>query len=924
MERNNPLSKAYHNTTARYNGYFLAKEKMHAIEAGLRAQMQYDYSQVLPLYPAIDSLTAKAAAAELEDVVKKASFPIQYHKNSKWIDDSYVLIGKARFYQLDFADASRTFKYANSISKDPDAQHEALVWLMRTFMAEGQMDNAHQVSEHLRKERLNKDNARELYLARAHYHQLLGDTAAVIENLALSIPNFGDKDKQSQVRFTLAQLYQLTNQKKEAYEQYTTILRRNPPYDISFFSRLYLGQVSELSDADDTERIAGYYEKMLKDDKNIEYRDKILYEMAQFELRQQHYDKALTHLQQSLRTEGTLPNQKAYSHLLAGEIYFDNLGKYNLAQAHYDSALQVLPLTAQNYEAVAERRDVLTDFATHYTTIQTQDSLQRLARMSEADRMAFLQQLATQEDEQRQQEMAVQQEPGNADSPMRTATQNRSATAFATNTSSSGVWYFDNPSALASARSEFIRRWGDRPLQDFWRTRARGEGTGQPQVAQATVTTAAVADSVVSSEDFINSSVQRYMENIPLTTAAIQASEKQVEEALFRLGNIYNQNLKEPVKAAETFETLLERFPETEHAAEAYYSLYLLYDKAKDDRRQVYYNKIKQQYPNSTFAQLLDDADFMSKNAADNLKAHTLYDAAYTHYETLEYKQAKDLINQLVSQYPLNDIKDKVAFLEVLVTARTEKPDAMRIQLNRFKADFPTSPLMPQVDQLIAAYTDLENKSMLRTGAATAIPPQNAVAYNAPALPDAKISTEVAPVPKPNQPQQKDTTQLPAQPIQKEEPKIETTASKAVETGTIIDLPEPDSTTTPAVAADPLAYNTAADSAYYFVLIYPANEAAFKDIAAKYARYNQTFYRNLNLNVSPETFSDTQGMLVLQSFKDIKTARAFNVKQKAPQAPVGKIRGVDFITFVISSANYKKLMQKKNLEDYLTFFKNNS
>ena len=166
VERNNPLSKTYHNTTARYNGYFLAKEKLNAIEQGLVKDMQYDYNQVLPIYPRIDSTVAKALAPELEDVIKKASFPIQYHKNSKWIDNSYILIGQANFYQLNFGEAARTFKYVNSISKNDDDRHHALVWLMRTFLQMSELDNAQQVSEYLRKERLNKDNARELYLAK--------------------------------------------------------------------------------------------------------------------------------------------------------------------------------------------------------------------------------------------------------------------------------------------------------------------------------------------------------------------------------------------------------------------------------------------------------------------------------------------------------------------------------------------------------------------------------------------------------------------------------------------------------------------------------------------------------------------------------------------------------------------------------------
>ncbi|GAB3202827.1 tetratricopeptide repeat protein [Pontibacter aydingkolensis] len=933
VERKNPLSKTYHNTTARYNGYFLAKEKMAVIENGLQEGMQYDYNQVLPIYPHIDTTTAKALTPELEDVIKKASFPIQYHKNSKWIDNCYILIGQANFYQLNFGEASRTFKYVNSTSKNASDRHEALVWLMRTFLQTGEMDNAQQVSEYLRKERLNKDNARELYLARAQYHRILGDTAAVMDNLAYSLPNFDDKDEQSRIRFTLAQLYQLTNQDKEAYKQYSKILRRNPPYDLGFFSRLNLGQVSELEDKQDTERIANYYKKLLKDDKNIEYRDKIYYEMAQFELRRQNYDKALAYLDQSLRTPGTLQNQKAYSYVSAGEVYFDNLSKYNLAAVYYDSATQVYPQTALGYEAVAERRDILADFAKQFSTIQTQDSLQRIARMSEAERTDYLQQLIQRQEEQRRQDSARQVAATQKDNKQDTgANRNRrNNSGFQDNTTVGGVWYFDNPTAMASARSEFTRRWGDRPLQDFWRIRARGESgsTNQAEIARAPLTS---PEKQMSAAERNQMQMQQYLKDIPLSTADMMRSEKEVEDAYFRLANIYSQKLRNPQKATEAFEELLKRFPNSEHTAETYYSLYLLYGKADNkEQQQVYYNKIKQQYPNTTFARLIDDSDFMSKNAADNLKARALYDSAYTHYGEFEFARATNLLNQLVSQYPLNDIQDKVAYLEVMITARTKKPEELYSQLNSFKKKYPNSPLMPQANQLLATYQSLEQKNELRRDAPSAIAPKQKAGNTL--TPEQKVSTEIAStatasvakatpqvMPAATTPEQANKTDTTAQ-IATPEPK-QTSKNKTEQPATApadsVSLPTP---TAPPV--DPMAYEAAADSAFYVVLLYPTSAPAFKDVQPKYEKYNNTYYKNQQLSMDSAAFSADKTMLVMRSFADAKQAQAFAVKQKAPQSPIGRIRGVEFVTFVISSANYKKFLQKKDLDTYLTFYKNN-
>jgi len=933
VERNNPLSKSYHNTTARYNGYFLAKEKMRAIEEGLQQQMQYDYRQVLPIYPAFDSTTAKALAADLEEVVKKASFPIQYHQSSKWVDNSYTLIGKANYYQLNFIDASRTFKYVNTTSSSADDRHEALVWLMRTFLQLKELDNAHQVSEYLRKERLNKDNARELYLARAQYHRMLGDTAQEMENLALSLPNFTDRDAQSRVRFTLAQLYQLSGQHKKAHSQYSKVLRRNPPYELDFFSRLNLGQVTELNDRQGKERILHHFKKLLKDEKNKEYRDKIYYEMAMFELRQQHYDKALELLQQSLRNPGTLANQKAYSYVAAGEIYFDKLHKYNLAAAYYDSAAQVYPQQAPEYAAVAERRDILADFARQHYTIQRQDSLQRLARMGEGERMAYLQQLVQQEEEKRRLQQAKQQAQQEDTQRNRTAARNPAHGTFTT-PGSDGIWYFDNPAAMTRARSEFVRRWGDRPLQDFWRVRSRGEREQEAQIARSPA--AGVAEQQLSPEARAQAQMQAYLKDIPLTTADLMRSEKEVEEAYFKLANIYNHKLKEPAEAIKTYLQLLQRFPHTEHAAEVYYSLYLLHGKAGDtQQQQLYAGRIKQQFPNTTYAQLVEDADFTSKNAAANLKAHALYDTAYTFYQEQDYAQAMRLLNQLASQYPFNDIQDKVSFLEALISGHTQNPGVLHRRLQRFKTDFPKSSLLPQVDKLLATYQELEQKNQLRQQASvvSGTKAKAAQTQTPEEKVDAALATATASLAKdvPRMPASKPAaaTSLPKQPVADTavrqpaaEPAAQQPRSEKQPETVLATTDTPDSVAAPAPAEAP-AYQAAADTAFYFVLVYPTSATAFTDVLAKYEKYNSTYFKQQQLQTASLPFSEGRQMLVIRAFKDPKLALSYNIKQKAPQAPVGRIRGIDFTTFVISSANYQKFLQQKDLEAYLTFFKNN-
>jgi len=122
-----PLNRAFHNTTGRYNAYFIGLEKINQIEESIWAGIKPDYNHVLLIFPPLDSTMADTYKDELEDIIKKASIVIQYHQNSKWFDDSYNRIGRARMYGYDFPAAATTCKYVNTTGNDVDARHWAIV-----------------------------------------------------------------------------------------------------------------------------------------------------------------------------------------------------------------------------------------------------------------------------------------------------------------------------------------------------------------------------------------------------------------------------------------------------------------------------------------------------------------------------------------------------------------------------------------------------------------------------------------------------------------------------------------------------------------------------------------------------------------------------------------------------------------------------
>ncbi|WP_026463444.1 tetratricopeptide repeat protein [Adhaeribacter aquaticus] len=969
-ERHNPISKIYQNTAAHYNGFFLGHERLKALEAGVAAKALPDYNHLLPIFPVIDSVAAAGMKKELEEIQKKASYPLYKHPSSDWTDDSYLLIGKTRYYGLEYDEAIKTFKYINSTSKSEVTRHEALLWLMRCFVNTHDLESAKAVSDVMKKEFLSKENATLLFLTRAQYYLLRKDNKLAIENLKLALPLIEKKDEELRIRFILAQLYQENNQDKLAYQQFNSITRRNPPYELGFQSKLRLGQVTEINSTSESEKIVKSFRKLLKDTKNREYLDKIYYEMARFELKQNKPAEALKYLNHSVRVPSKNTAQKGYSYLLAGKIHYDNMQKYREAQQYYDSAVQVLPPNAPEYTAAVERRDILNEFASHYTVVEREDSLQTLAKLDKSSLDARIDVIIKKAEEQR-----IADAKRATDAAARAANgqgANNLGTSFANannpidnaagNNSTNGLWYFDNPLTVASARAEFTRRWGNRRLQDNWRTTNQTAEDPQQTLATNTNNNQPVdSENAAAATDALRVALLR---DIPTTPEQRITSDKRIEDGLFNLAAIYRDKLKEPVRAIETYEKLLARFPKTKHAAELYYALFLLYKDNKDAKQNTYAALVKQQFPGSRYAKLIDQPDYLAKVSAGNAEVKVLYEKAFTLYEKKQYKAASDMLISIQERYPDSDLRDKVAFLNVLITAQTEQPPIFKLVLQQFISKYPESALADKAKAYLSSFALYETGKLSETEF-DKTHPQKTIAVNnvlparTSATPRAEAPTTAETVIK--EPQQPLPAEVP-QRISQTLPPAAIPAQTAQNTEPAAQQPVPEQNTVPAVAKAPSVANTPVPpvnnpvpantanaapetlpipvtpaptepakpkftlnmQAPHLVLVaYPKGNPAFTGILEKIQTYNSNYNAADQLNIEIGSLNNAQDLIVVKEFISGQRAKAYAIKQRSPQSPLSKIRGIEFVTFVISSENLPVLLQEGKLDDYLLFYKTN-
>ena len=694
--RKNPLSNSFHDMTAHYNSYFIAKERIKEIEKVIFDAQEWNYDRVLPIYAQFDSTQSASLKTQIEDCIQKSSISIQRHPDSKWEDDSYILVGKARYYAMEFPDAIETFKYVNTKGDDEDSKHEALSELIRAFTEANELNNAIAVVDYLEKEDLNQKNQRIFHLNAAYLYQKKRDLDNMVKHLVLAEEFITKTSDKARINFIIGQTYHSLGFEGEAFRYYKRVLKNNPKYELEFYTKLYMAQVTELAKSNDLKRIQKYFRSLLRDPKNEEYKDKIYYELAGFELNNQNIDEAITNYKLSIESSKGNRRQKGFSYLKLGEIYYDSLKNYRLAKSYYDSTVTTLPQDEDNYETIKNRQEVLADFVDQITVITKNDSLLHLSTLPEDSVLSIA--MATLEEqvlkEKKQKEERAKKRRQN--------TGNNDDTNLIQTPSSTSVWYFSNANALTRGNNEFISKWGDRVLEDNWRRSNRSSR------ALTTTTNDPVEDeqtniAQTSDEIPIEQQAKALIANIPRTDEQKANLLSEIEEAYYQLGNIYNLRLEEDENAIESFEILLRRFPETEYEPEILYQLFLLY-KPFDAEKSVQRGKIlTDKYPDSIYAKLVDNPNYQEESFATTERLKKLYRNLYSNYQQGSYEEVIIVADSALLASPENEFSDNIKLLQILAIGKKDGNRKYQFEMSNFAKDYPNSELVGYANSLLLA-----------------------------------------------------------------------------------------------------------------------------------------------------------------------------------------------------------------------------
>lgn len=700
-ERNSIIGNVYHNIAAHFNGYYYAEEEALAVEKLILKSLDDDHNQILRLFPKLDTAQARSYVAQTDEIIKMASISIQRHPNSRWVDDNYIMVGLARLYSCDYQNAILTFKYVNQKSRDPDVRHRALVHLVRTFTEQGDYAKAEEAADFLSKEKLNKRNSKNLFLEKAYLFQVQGDYNKMVNNLAKADTLLTRADRKGRIYFIVGQVFQKLGFGSEAYNYYRKCLATNPEYEIDFYARLNMAQVARIDNKDAVKTIRAQFEKMLKDEKNLEFRDKIYYEIAEFEWKQKNLGPAVSNYKSSVHA-GNNKRIQGLAFLKLGEIHFDSLKKYSLAKKYYDSSLTSLTKEYDNYAAIKRRQEILVDFVKYSDIITLQDSLLTMATMDTSvlhkmmDSIEVVKAKALAGKKKKRRLRTVDDSSGPSGP----------GGYYPTETTSTGDWYFGNPTAVSFGQTEFQRIWGGLALADNWRRsnkspveRTEASVLGE-DAAQGGGTDA--KKNGEKGEAKAPDPFKTLYAQLPKTDEEKKTALGKIEEAYFKLGDLNYFQLYEKKDARELYEKLIHRFPESKLKPEVLYKLYLIAKEIDPAAADQYANALKSEFPNSTFTRILLNPNYLRETSITAEKQKIIYKEAYQEYQKGQLVASTHKVDEAILLGE-SSFLPQLDLLKILITGKTEDITRYQYELGEFTKKYPESPLNLYAKELLDA-----------------------------------------------------------------------------------------------------------------------------------------------------------------------------------------------------------------------------
>ena len=675
------LNKGFHSMTTKYNYLYNGNNLLNQGKAEINENVFDNYWEILPIEKTqitedkINLKLKKEQSASLfVQSEKKAVLAIQKHamniagkEKNPQMDEAYFLLGESRYYDQRFIPSLEAFNYILFKYPTSELVNKAKIWREKINAKQNYNQLAiENLKEIESRGRLSNEEIVELnaVLAQAYLNSKKIDSAVI--RLETASEKTQDLNSKSRYLFILGQLYKNLDKLDSSTMVYNRVIKlhRKIPreyYVYSFVekSKNFLDKSLAMSELIELET----------DIENSGYLNIIFHQIANLYLEINNDSLAIKYYNKSLRNpaKDNLVNLKNYNTL--GDYFFDK-NEYLISAAYYDSTLAQINNNKKLFRKITKRRESLDEVIYYELSVKTNDSIIRLVKMSEEERVAYFKDYIEEQKKKLNKEKEI----------VNSKNENSFVSAKNNNISNeNALFYFYNPTVLAYGKNEFKKLWGDKQLTDNWRN-------GKTTTAIKPLMSIGKENSKTNKTQ----NLEGYLKSIPSSSSSIDSIYKQLDYSYFQLASIYSAKFLEYGLSNNKIRNIDFNRNKLEFVLSAKYLNYKnclilgQLDEADSIKSDIILN-----FPGSKYAEILNNPEAYASSDIDNISE--LYGALFQDFKNQDYVKVILGLEKLISAFETHPLAPKMQLLKASAIARIEGFENYKKALEFIAKNYPNS-----------------------------------------------------------------------------------------------------------------------------------------------------------------------------------------------------------------------------------------
>lgn len=714
-KKNTFLARSSHSIGTKYNILYNGGIGLDKGLKSIQANNEDNFWKQLPIekmqFDENFSEGEKAKNPDFELAETKATKAIQKHsmniggRERNWqIDEAYLMLGKARYYDQRFIPAIEAFNYI--LYKYPESNniYTAKIWREKTNMRLGNDAIAlKNIKILLKKTDLDKQTYADANALLAEAFLNLEQKDSAVSRLRVAEQFTRNNEERARYRFILGQMYQAEGKRDSAIYFYDAVIDLNRKADRKYMMHAYAKKAQMFDYGKDNDTIfLKTFNKLVTDRENRPYYDVLFYEMGVYYDKKKDQENALTFYNKSLGRKSKDPYLMASAYRNIGNMYFKNTD-YSMAAKYYDSTLVKLDPKTREFAFIEKNRKNLDDVIKYEAIAKRNDSIIKVYNLPPNDKKVYFEnyiaELKKKDEAKKLLEEKEKERLANIDRNSQADFSGNGAVnpnSLGKPVEPEGVgmppggndnassFYFYNPTTVAYGKLQFKKMWGSRTMGGNWRLSGiKGANSDAMNDTISTKEVANVLNDTIVPEKY---TVAYYVKQLPSSQTAMDSIGKERNFSYYQLGLIYKEKFKEYNLASDKLEQLLQNNPEEKLVLPSMYNLYKIYQITNPAKAEAIKAEISSKYPDSRYAHILNNKEDDPNSSPDKE-----YQKWYKLFEEEHFDEVLANIDNLINQYSGDDIVSKYELLKANTSGKVYGLEAYKKGLENVADNYPNS-----------------------------------------------------------------------------------------------------------------------------------------------------------------------------------------------------------------------------------------